>query len=103
MLTKQPLPLAHCLVCGVAGRNKRNFLCDRCADPEKIIMTCACGARYEIDRNEPLFTELAKRIDPTLLQIGLAIKAPRCGRCNPESGDEPLVYRIYRVRPPQTN
>ncbi len=91
--------LAHCLVCGVCARNSEDFLCTDCADPNKIIMTCTCGARHEILAHDPLLAKLAAQTDPSLITSGLAIKTPHCGRCRPASNDMLMNFQLFRVRP----
>jgi hypothetical protein len=96
---KGEAPLGRCDICGVVGRTGRDFICEDCGNPHKIIHTCTnCGARDDL--TGITLEELRKTYGPNI-SIGCAIAAPFCDKC-PNIGSLPKKgqIRIYRVREP---
>jgi hypothetical protein len=68
--------LGRCIICGVIGRTVRDFICEECGNPNKIIHTCTnCGSR--IDFTGIAIDKLKKAFGPNI-GIGCAIAAPFC-------------------------
>ncbi len=86
---------AHCLVCNRQANLSANFLCGNCVNTKSIIVTCACGRRYEIMPDDPATAELAKEIGQPLT-AGTAIKADNCRACSAAAESKMTVFRIKR-------
>lgn len=61
-----------CVLCGIKGQGRKDFICENCGDPERIFILCQmCGNRHEMSVEEL-----------TLLSVGLGILLP----CPPRLG-----------------
>jgi Fe2+ or Zn2+ uptake regulation protein len=90
----------QCLVCGVEGQGTKNFLCENCADPEKIIWICVkCGKKVELTEGElEKLYEALKVCGKYPIRKGIVIKDLSCPRCTfiSASKEERKVY-IYAI------
>ncbi|MBI4143069.1 hypothetical protein HY480_04305 [Candidatus Uhrbacteria bacterium] len=80
----------RCSVCRAFGPvdRTRDFLCDQCADPAKIICTCrGCGGRITLAPESATLAAL-RTLSPDLPnRLGIAIAVSTCASCR--SGDPP--------------
>ncbi len=93
----------HCSLCGIEGQGSRDFLCDKCADPELLVVYCSsCGNRTyltEQDKADSKIWEFLVKLPefPKLESLkGLSVKLSWCPLC---SGPRPekmtiLTYKI---------
>jgi len=87
--------LAHCLVCDIEAPHAKDFLCERCAQPGKILIRCAsCGSRYEAAAQGPSADGLAQDLRMSL-DPGTALKISSCPKC---SGSRTIHVEIFRIR-----
>ena len=87
--------LAHCLVCEVEAPHPKDFLCERCAQPGKILVRCAsCGNRYEVIAQSPSAKGLAQDLNLPITP-GTAMKISGCPKCTPSRTIRVEVFRIY--------
>ena len=87
-----------CDICGVVGRTEKNFICQDCGDPLKIILTCTkCHSRMDLTEVDP------KKMEDTFgrpIPFGTAIAVPWCDECVTKREEMKGKALIYRVRPP---
>lgn len=101
---KGEVALGRCIICGVVADTDRDFICEDCGNPNKIIHTCTnCGSR--IDLSGISIEELKSTFGPNI-GIGCAIVAPCCDKCPdieilPKKG-KIRIYRIGKAREAET-
>ena len=98
----------QCIICGIVGQGSRDFICEFCYDPEKLMLVCRCGRRTDltgaigsgvIDNMKMVIAW--DREDGSSLRPGMTISVAKCFLC---SGKEALEkeaardLRIYSVR-----
>jgi len=90
--------LGKCIICGVVAETEKNFICQNCGDPLKIILTCAkCHFRMDLTQEDP------KKLESMFgrhIPFGTAIAAPWCFDCTSHPEERKGKTLIYRVRPP---
>lgn len=95
---KEERVFGKCDICGVIGRTEKNFICENCGDPIKIIITCTkCHSRLDLTEVDP------KKLEDMFgrpIPFGTAIAAPWCFDCTPEPEERKGKALLYRVRPP---
>lgn len=76
---------AKCLICGREGKGKKDFICESCGDPEKIIFHCGrCGDIREFSKDALI--ELMKGSNVAIsIEPGLVIRSSYCDKCHRES------------------
>ena len=90
--------LGKCIICGVVAETKKNFICQDCGDPAKIIYTCTkCHFRMDLTQEDP---EKLKNMFGQPIPFGTAIAAPWCFDCTSNPEERKGEALIYRVRPP---
>lgn len=101
----------NCVLCKVVGRGEKNFVCEKCGHPEKIISVCRrCGTRVELTRCEPevikrllsLYVPREKKEELTRIEIsaGVSISTPICSSCIGKRGLALGDVSFYRVKKP---
>ena len=78
-----------CLSCGVVYPSHEEFLCDECAVPGKIIMTCACGRRCEVVPKSLDCRLLSEKVGVPLVP-GMAIHVAGCAKCGAAGIKRPM-------------
>lgn len=90
--------LGKCVICGVVAETEKNFICQDCGDPLKIIFTCTkCYSRMDLTEIDP------KKLEDTFgrpIPFGTAIAVPWCDECVTNPNEIKGKALIYRVRPP---
>jgi hypothetical protein len=87
-----------CDICGVVGRTERNFICQDCGDPLKIILTCTkCHFRMDLTQEDP---KILESMFGRHIPFGTAIAAPWCFDCTSHPEERKGKALLYRVRPP---
>ncbi|MBU0649457.1 hypothetical protein KJ969_05185 [Patescibacteria group bacterium] len=75
----------RCSVCGIQGGGDKDFLCEDCADPEKIFLACTqCGLFKELDIEQLGELQEASNLKFPVKK-GITLKVSSCSRCNPEN------------------
>ncbi len=89
----------RCYICyasGLAGR-KTNFICGDCADPEHIVVCCACGDRQVFDPGDADIIA-AHFEESTELKAGSILKIPHCAKClNGKQPTGPFRIEHYQI------
>ncbi len=100
----------ECIFCGVIGQGKKNFVCENCGKPDKLMMVCQCGQRHDLtkslgmgvsDVNEYLSTIIAwNKRNEKYLKLGMTIYVARCVFCGgkkalkKEAAKDLMIYKI---------
>jgi hypothetical protein len=85
-----------CTACGIEGQGKTDFLCERCADPEMVVVVCAsCLART---KGGDEILEVVEKYTGLVVprRRGVTIKLSSCATC----GDSAATLRtsVYLLR-----
>lgn len=98
-----------CIVCGVIGQGGRDFICEKCGGPDKIMLVCqCCGAKTDL-----AFLGVGGKIMGFLkkfnygvnwegvleedIGLGTVIRIPTCWVCyyvGKVINDKPAIYKI---------
>ncbi|MEY4722929.1 MAG: hypothetical protein RLZZ324_442 [Candidatus Parcubacteria bacterium] len=85
----------HCKACGVEGRSQKDFICDRCYDPQRNLVFCErCRHRFEATSAMLGMIEAnsSNGIPPS---GGMVIRASACSDCH-EPGEN-IKHAIYTI------
>jgi hypothetical protein len=86
-----------CIVCGVEGRGRKDFLCENCANPEKIIWVCAkCGRKRELTPEELEIICVCFLGKTPNQKGGVIVRVSCCKDCQPEGKPEAIVYTMKK-------
>ena len=80
-------PNAKCVVCGIRAFGKKDFLCENCTHPEKIITYCVSCKEY-MEINIVQLAQLLKIAENEEIpaSFGVSIKMNACNKCFEKDG-----------------
>ncbi len=105
----------ECVLCHVVGQGEKDFICEQCGHPEKIILTCrSCGSHMDLtdQRAEAirrflrtvvieLSSEGSEDVEELIYRQeflpGTAISISSCISC-PEEKETGVDLKIYSIR-----
>lgn len=101
--------LGKCIVCGVFGQGKKDFICEHCGGPDKIMLVCKCGRRNDITALHGRMNEWLPSVicwhgdeqDEKDIVPGTVISVQSCFLCKGEGAlqiENGLSLGIYRVK-----
>jgi hypothetical protein len=71
----------HCVVCGVVGRGRSNFICETCGDPNRVIVFCS-GCRTHFEGTEHLIGIIERAAGMSIpRRNGVSIRVSGCASC----------------------
>ena len=92
----------QCSTCRAFGPEDRtsDFLCDRCADPTKIIHYCrGCDHRMELDPNGETITALQALAPDLPRRLGISIAVDTCSCCQPSGSPPGGQIQFFGIAP----
>ena len=63
----------QCSVCGTVGQGEKDFICSNCGAPDKVMVVCQCGERYDLTSQDKT---------PSPLKLGTTLFVPKCISCS---------------------
>ncbi len=87
-----------CLICGIEGRGGKNFFCENCVNPQKILWFCKnCQRRMDLTEEEleKLYQDL--KIDGPIRK-GIVIIDEACPECTPNQDKNKGLVNIYAIK-----
>lgn len=88
----------HCRACGVTGRGRRDFICEDCGNPNRIIVVCG----YCHTRNDATAASLETLCKNNGLAVpetpGVTVKLTRCDECSVKGTE--ISATLFKVREP---
>lgn len=102
--------IGRCVLCKIEGQGEKDFICERCGSPDKVILACQCGQRADVMLVEKrtmefFFQRFFKGIDrsswtiPDMRLAGAVILVRVCGNCINKKESGPLgETAVYKIR-----
>lgn len=97
-----------CVLCGVIGQGKKDFICADCGAPDKLVLVCQCGRRNDLTSllggrlGEYLKAIISWREkDEKDLRPGMTISVGTCFSCGGQKALQTEAGRnlkIYSIR-----
>lgn len=90
-------PNVKCVVCGIRAFGEKDFLCENCANPEKIITFCVnCKEYMEIDIVQlAQLLKVAENIEIPV-RLGVSVRMTACNNCFKDGHEFEMGF--YKIR-----
>lgn len=90
--------LGRCIICGVIGKGQKDFICENCGGPDKIIMTCTvCGDHMDLSELKQSDLANMESFIGRQLKPGMAVASQGCPNCC-KGGGAGIAVAVYQIR-----
>jgi len=97
----------ECILCRVVGQGEKDFICANCGAPDKLMLVCKCGKRFDLTGlfgsglSEYVGAVISwNKKDEEDLNLGMTISVSKCFLCcgedalKKEAGKDLHMYNV---------